>query len=103
MDYFFVFSPTSLFSVLALTALGFYIGSFSNDIIPQWELNFNIKIFFLFLSLVFITSSSLFIDEKNMFKSDDEIGWFFDNLKRLQNDLSKFKMEFNLLYHASYF
>ena len=31
------------------------------------------------------------IDEKNMFKSDDEIGWFFDNLKRLQNDLSKFK------------
>ena len=32
------------------------------------------------------------IDEKNMFKSDDEIGWFFDNLKRLQNDLSKFKI-----------
>ena len=31
------------------------------------------------------------IDEKIMFKSDDEIGWFFDNLKRLQNDLSKFK------------
>lgn len=31
------------------------------------------------------------IDEKNVFKSDDEIGWFFDNLKRLQNDLSKFK------------
>ena len=31
------------------------------------------------------------IDEKNMFKSDDEIGWFFDNLKRLQNDVSKFK------------
>ena len=31
------------------------------------------------------------IDEKNLFKSDDEIGWFFDNLKRLQNDLSKFK------------
>tara|TARA_B100001939_G_scaffold156995_1_gene135642 strand:+ start:2594 stop:2878 length:285 start_codon:yes stop_codon:yes gene_type:complete len=32
------------------------------------------------------------IDEKNLFKSDDEIGWFFDNLKRLQNDLSKFKI-----------
>ena len=66
MDYFFAFSPTSLFSVWTLTALGFYIGGFSNDIIPQWELNFNIKIFFLFLSLAFITSSSLFIDEKNI-------------------------------------
>ena len=31
------------------------------------------------------------IDDKNLFKSDDEIGWFFTNLKRLQNDLSKFK------------
>ena len=31
------------------------------------------------------------IDEKDLFKSDDEIGWFFKNLKRLQNDLSNFK------------
>ncbi len=31
------------------------------------------------------------IDEKDLFKSDDEIGWFFKNLKGLQNDLSKFK------------
>ena len=66
MDYFFAFSPTSLFSVWTLTALGFYIGSFSNNVIPQWELNFNIKIFLLFISLAFITSSSLFINEKNI-------------------------------------
>ena len=32
------------------------------------------------------------IDEKDLFKSDDEIGWFFKNLKGLQNDLSKFKI-----------
>ena len=31
------------------------------------------------------------IDEKDLFKSDDEIDWFFKNLKRLQNDLSNFK------------
>ncbi len=31
------------------------------------------------------------IDEKDLFKSDDEIGWFFKNLKGLQNDLSNFK------------
>ena len=31
------------------------------------------------------------IDEKGIFRSDDEVGWFFNNLKRLQNDLSKFK------------
>ena len=32
------------------------------------------------------------IDEKDLFKSDDEIGWFFKNLQGLQNDLSKFKI-----------
>ena len=32
------------------------------------------------------------IDEKDLFKSDDETGWFFKNLKGLQNDLSKFKI-----------
>ena len=31
------------------------------------------------------------IDEKDLFKSDDEIGYFFKNLKGLQNDLSRFK------------
>ena len=31
------------------------------------------------------------IDEKGTFKSDDEIGWFFKNLKGLQLDLSRFK------------
>ena len=31
------------------------------------------------------------IDEKGMFKSDDEIGWFFKQVKRLQNDVSRFK------------
>ena len=27
------------------------------------------------------------IDEKGTFKSDDEIGWFFKQIKRLQNDV----------------
>tara|TARA_B100000282_G_C31483948_1_gene377190 strand:+ start:187 stop:477 length:291 start_codon:yes stop_codon:yes gene_type:complete len=31
------------------------------------------------------------IDEKGMFKSDDEIGWFFNEIKVLQNGLSQFK------------
>jgi len=31
------------------------------------------------------------IDEKGTFKSDDEIGWFFKQIKRLQNDVSRFK------------
>jgi len=30
------------------------------------------------------------IDDKGMFESDDEIGWFFNEIKRLQNALSQF-------------
>ena len=32
------------------------------------------------------------IDEKGTFKSDDEIGWFFKQVKRLQSDVSRFKI-----------
>jgi hypothetical protein len=31
------------------------------------------------------------IDEKGAFKSDDEIGWFFNEIKVLQKGLSQFK------------
>ncbi len=31
------------------------------------------------------------IDEKGIFKSDDEIGWFFDEIKQLQTKISQFK------------
>jgi hypothetical protein len=31
------------------------------------------------------------IDEKEIFKSDDEIGWFFNELKKIQNTLSQYK------------
>mgnify|MGYP003637797750 FL=1 len=31
------------------------------------------------------------IDEKGSFKSDDEIGWFFEEVKILQTNLSAFK------------
>ena len=31
------------------------------------------------------------IDEKGIFKSDDEIGWFFNEIKVLQKGLSQFK------------
>ena len=33
------------------------------------------------------------IDSKGMFKSDDEIGWFFNEIKKLQNNLSQFKID----------
>ena len=33
------------------------------------------------------------IDEKGMFKSDDDIGWFFKEIKRLQEYVSKFKVD----------
>lgn len=32
------------------------------------------------------------IDSKEMFKSDDEIGWFFEQVKIIQNNISKFKI-----------
>ena len=32
------------------------------------------------------------IDEKGIFKGDDEIGWFFDEVKQIQNNLSRFKI-----------
>jgi|TARA_B100000073_G_scaffold338531_1_gene335761 hypothetical protein len=31
------------------------------------------------------------IDMKGMFRSDDEIGWFFEQIKVLQNGISEFK------------
>lgn len=31
------------------------------------------------------------IDEKETFKSDDEIGWFFNEIKKIQNILSQYK------------
>jgi hypothetical protein len=31
------------------------------------------------------------IDDKGTFQGDDEIGWFFNEVKKLQNDLSRFK------------
>ena len=30
------------------------------------------------------------IDEKGVFKSDDEIGWFFENIKYIQEIINKF-------------
>ena len=33
------------------------------------------------------------IDEKGVFEGDDEIGWFFNEVKQLQNDLSRFKTD----------
>jgi hypothetical protein len=33
------------------------------------------------------------IDQRGAFKSDDEIGWFFNEIKIIQNDLSQFKKE----------
>jgi hypothetical protein len=35
------------------------------------------------------------IDQKGTFKSDDEVGWFFNEIKTIQNDLSQFKKENN--------
>ena len=33
------------------------------------------------------------IDEKGTFRGDDEIGWFFQNIKTLQKSISKFKID----------
>ena len=33
------------------------------------------------------------IDEKGTFQSDDEIGWFFQNIKSMQESISKFKID----------
>ena len=44
-----------------------------------------------FRQMVQTTSTRLNkIDEKGTFESDDEIGWFFKELKKLQNALSQF-------------
>jgi len=32
------------------------------------------------------------IDEKEIFKSDDEIGWFFENIKTIQEIISSYKI-----------
>ena len=33
------------------------------------------------------------VDDRGIFKSDDEIGWFFNEIKRLQEYVSKFKVD----------
>tara|TARA_B100000941_G_scaffold181410_1_gene130191 strand:- start:42292 stop:43275 length:984 start_codon:yes stop_codon:yes gene_type:complete len=100
MDYFFAFSPTSLFSVWALTALGFYIGNFSNNIVPQWELNFDIKIFLVFLSLALITLSLLFTNEKNISElslNNQKI----DKISKILLLISLFSLLFTNIYNFS--
>tara|TARA_R110000796_G_scaffold51627_4_gene121820 strand:+ start:106 stop:381 length:276 start_codon:yes stop_codon:yes gene_type:complete len=32
------------------------------------------------------------IDDKGTFESDDEIGWFFNEIKKIQNHISQFKI-----------
>lgn len=31
------------------------------------------------------------IDQKGTFEGDDEIGWFFNEIKKIQNNISRFK------------
>jgi len=31
------------------------------------------------------------IDKQGTFQSDDEIGWFFNEIKKIQNNISRFK------------
>ena len=33
------------------------------------------------------------IDERGLFKSDDEIGWFFDQIKKIQTILTEFTVQ----------
>jgi uncharacterized protein YnzC (UPF0291/DUF896 family) len=33
------------------------------------------------------------IDEKGIFDSDDEIGWFFKEIQKIQSSLDKFKLD----------
>jgi uncharacterized protein YnzC (UPF0291/DUF896 family) len=33
------------------------------------------------------------INEKGVFDSDDEIGWFFKEIQKIQNSLDKFKLD----------
>ena len=33
------------------------------------------------------------IDQRGLFKSDDEIGWFFKEVKNIQKNLSRFKVD----------
>jgi hypothetical protein len=33
------------------------------------------------------------IDAKGMFKSDDEIGWFFNEIKKIQNNISHLRIK----------
>lgn len=35
------------------------------------------------------------VDERGLFKSDDEIGWFFTSVKEIQNSLNVFKLRKN--------
>jgi predicted PurR-regulated permease PerM len=35
------------------------------------------------------------IDDKGTFQSDDEIGWFFESIKTLQNELNDFNLNGN--------
>lgn len=35
------------------------------------------------------------VDERGLFKSDDEIGWFFTSVKEIQNSLNIFKLRKN--------
>ena len=46
-------------------------------------------------AIIFSEKNIKEIDEKETFKSDDEIGWFFSNIKYIQELISSYKINKN--------
>ena len=81
-----------LFSLLVLT-LGFATVNLLRKL-EKYEdiiINYDNYIIDLTKQIDYSTKRLKKIDEKGMFEGDDEIGWFFKNIKDIQTKLERFK------------
>ena len=81
-----------VFSLLVLT-LGFATVNLLRKL-EKYEdiiINYDNYIIDLTKQIDYSTKRLKKIDEKGMFEGDDEIGWFFKNIKDIQTKLERFK------------
>ena len=81
-----------VFSLLVLT-LGFATVNLLRKL-EKYEdiiINYDNYIIDLTKQIDYSTKRLKKIDEKGMFEGDDEIGWFFKNIKEIQTKLERFK------------
>jgi hypothetical protein len=78
--------------ILGLRLLTFYV---SNEKLEDIIINQNTYVEDFDKQIGYASKRLKEIDQKGIFEGDDEIGWFFTQIKVIQDSISKFKTDNN--------